>query len=902
MPNWNNIVRQHLAVLRMPPEREIEIVEELALHLEAAYEDALADGLSEAEAEARAVQSYDWRLLECELSRAEQPLTKRALQPSLELIERKGGIRMESFIQDLRFGVRMLMKQPGFTLIAVLTLALGIGANTALFSFADALLFRPLPFAHPERLVLVKGAASTLVNMEFDKPEKFMQWNHPVQSLEYLAAYDSGRANLTDDQLPGRVQVMRVSAGFFPMLGVNPLQGRWFSNEEHGRGRNRVLILSYRLWQSRYGGVADILRKVVHLNGHSFNVIGVMPPAFQFVHDLERTDAWMPLVPDDAVMAGDSYHYEVSGRLKPGVALATAQAELNVLNQQLKLGEKRLGKNFAIDARLTLAPLDQKFASVWRQPLLILLAAVAFVLLIACANVASLLLTRAVARRKELVIRAALGAGRWRLARLWLMESLLLAVTGGALGLLVSSWLLDALMAISSHDIGQIGQISLNWRVIGFCGAVTLLTGFLFGIAPALQSSKPDLAQTLKESGQRGTAGLSPRLRQVLIVGEVALALVLLIGAGLMVRSFRALLQVAPGFNPGRVLTFELAPTVLKYETKEKRAALYQTVIERLLAIPGVASVGAISTLPIARGSIVGLPIRAEGVEGRANSDEAVIGGYQSVTADYFRALEVPLLAGRYFTEQDRAGAANVMLLNQTLARQLFPNENSVGKRIVLGMEKPTPFEVIGVVGDVRTAGLDESAFEEFYLHSLQYPPDFVSFTIKTAVAPASLAGAAGNAVREVDKDQPLYKVKTMEQHLADSVAERRFPMFILTAFAATALLLAALGLYGVMSYTVAGRTHEIGIRMALGAQNVDVLRLVIGQGMKLTAFGLALGLAAAFALTRLMQTLLFGVSATDPLTYTVIALLLTIVALLACWVPARRATKVDPLTALRHE
>jgi predicted permease len=298
----------------------------------------------------------------------------------------------------------------------------------------------------------------------------------------------------------------------------------------------------------------------------------------------------------------------------------------------------------------------------------------------------------------------------------------------------------------------------------------------------------------------------------------------------------------------------------------------------------------------------VGLPIRAEGVEGRANSDEAVIGGYQSVTADYFRALEVPLLAGRYFTEQDRAGAANVMLLNQTLARQLFPNENSVGKRIVLGMEKPTPFEVIGVVGDVRTAGLDESAFEEFYLHSLQYPPDFVSFTIKTAVAPASLAGAAGNAVREVDKDQPLYKVKTMEQHLADSVAERRFPMFILTAFAATALLLAALGLYGVMSYTVAGRTHEIGIRMALGAQNVDVLRLVIGQGMKLTAFGLALGLAAAFALTRLMQTLLFGVSATDPLTYTVIALLLTIVALLACWVPARRATKVDPLTALRHE
>ncbi len=805
---------------------------------------------------------------------------------------------MQTLWQDLRYGARMLRRNPGFTTIAVLTLALGIGANTALFSFADAALFRPLPFADPERLVLVKGGAGTLVDMGFDKPEKFMQWNHPVQSLEYIAAYDSGRANLADDLAPERIQVMRVSAGFFPMLGVNPLQGRWFSNDEQRKGQNRVLILSHQLWQRRYGGAADILERVVHLNGHSFNVIGVMPPTFQFAHDLERADAWMPLAPDDFILAKDMYYFEVSGKLKPGVAMAAAQAELNLLNQQLNLGERRIGQ-FVSDLRLSLAPLNQKFAGKLRRPLLILLAAVAFVLLIACANVANLMLTRSVGRHKELAIRSALGARRWRLARLWLTESLLLSLTGGALGLLVSAWLLDALVAISPQDVSPINQIGLNWRVIAFCGAVILLTGLLFGIAPALQSSKPDLARTLKEGGQRSAGGLSPRLRQVLTVGEVTIALVLLIGAGLMIKSFRSLLQVPPGFNPEGVLTFELAPTELKYYTKEKRAALYQAIIERLRAIPGVESAGAISHLPIARGGGMGSPLK---VEGRSGSDEVVIGLNQRVTADYFRAMEVPLIAGRYFTEQDRAGTANVMLLNQTLAWKIFPNENPVGKRIVLGMEKPTPFEVIGVVGDVRTSGLDDVAFEEFYLHSLQYPAGFVSFTIKTAVAPASLAVAAGNAVREVDKDQPLHKVKTMEQHLADSVAERRFPMLILAAFAMTALLLSALGLYGVVSYTVAERTHEIGIRMALGAQTVDVLRLVIGQGMKLVALGVALGVAAAFALTRLMRTLLFGVGATDALTFASVALLLTFVALLACWIPARRATKVDPMVALRCE
>jgi putative ABC transport system permease protein len=805
---------------------------------------------------------------------------------------------METFWHDLKFAARMLRRNAGFSLLIVGMLALALGANTALFSFADAILFRPLPFANPERLVQVKGAVSTLVDMGFDHPKKFMQWNHIVQSLEYLAAYDSGRANLTDDRLPERIQIMRVSSDFFPMLGVNPTRGRWFSQDEQQQGRNRVLILSHALWQSRYGGDAEILKKIVHLNGESFQVIGVMPPTFQFAHGGERTEAWIPLVPGDYVLAKDSYFFEFSGKLKPGVALTTAQAELNLLNQQLKLGEQRIG-NFVSDKRLFLSPLNETFAGALRRPLLILLGAVAFVLLIACANVANLFLTRGVARNKELAIRSALGAGRWRLARLWLTESLLLSAIGGLLGLLVSTWLIDALVAISPEDVSPINRIGLNWRVVAFCVAVTLLTGLLFGLAPALQSSRRSLALTLKESGQRSSAVMSPRLRQALTVGEVALALVLLIGAGLMIKSFRSLLQVPPGFNSDHVLTFELAPTVSKYQTPEQRATLYQSVIARIRAIPGVVSVGAISHLPIAHGGGMALPIN---VEGRARSGEPVIALYRTVTADYFRAMEIPLIAGRYFTEQDRAGTTNVMLLNQTLAHQVFPNENPIGKRIVLQMEKPTPFEVIGVVGDARTAGLDDNAMEEFYLHSLQHPAGFVSLTIKTRTSPASLAGAVRNAVLEVEKDQPVYNLKTMEQHLADSVARRRFPMLILTGFAGTALLLSMLGLYGVVSYSVAQRTNEIGIRMALGAKASDVLKLIIGNGMALALIGVAAGLAGAFALTRLMTGVLFGVRATDTMTFVTFSAGLLVVGFIACYIPARRATKVDPLVALRYE
>ncbi|MEW6128155.1 MAG: ABC transporter permease [Acidobacteriota bacterium] len=896
MPEWKNEIRNRLTDLQLEPVREAGIVEELAQHLDDRYQELLTNGATTKQAYQMALAELsDGELLRKALRGIEQPINE---EPSLLGMNRRNHMIADLW-QDLRFGARMLMKQPSFTLIAVMTLALGIGANTAIFSFTDAVLFRPLPFAHPERLVLMKGAAGTLVDMGFEKTEMFMQWNHAVQSFEQVAAYDAGRVNLADEQTPERVQMMRVTGGFFPMLGVPPMIGRWFSEQEQRKGQHHVVILSHQLWQSRYGAATDILQRTVHINGHSLQVIGVMPPDFQFAHDLERAQLWMPLVPGDyEVLAKDSFYYEISGKLKAGVTLAAAQAELEVLNQQLNLGEQRIG-NFVSDTRLTLAPLSQKFAGKLRQPLLLLLGAVAFVWLLACANVANLLLTRAVVRQKEVAIRAALGAARWRLVRLWMTESLLLAVAGGALGLLASSWLLRALMALSPQNASPINPIGMNVRVMAFGIGVILLTGMLFGFVPALQSSKPDLAHMLKESGQRSTAGLSPRLRQLLIVGEVAIALMLLIGAGLMIKSFRALLQVPPGFNPEQVLTFELSPTLLQYDTKEKRAGLYQTIVERLSALPGVTSAGAISHLPIARGGGMGLPLK---VEGRADSDEVLIGLYQTVSADYFKAVEIPLLAGRYFTEQDRPGAGNVLILNQALARKLFADENPVGKRIVLPMEKLTPFTVIGVVGNVKTTGLDQTTFEEFYLHIPQYPPGFVSFVVKTTLPPTNLVAAITKTVQDIDRNQPLYRVKTLEQHLADSVAERRFPMLILTGFAVTALLLAALGLYGVMSYMVAQRTHEIGIRQALGAQTTDVLRLVIGQGIRLTIIGIGFGLIAAYGLTRLLAGLLFGVSATDPLIFVGIALLLLLTACAACWVPARRATKVDPLEALRNE
>ncbi|HMY75174.1 MAG TPA: ABC transporter permease [Blastocatellia bacterium] len=806
---------------------------------------------------------------------------------------------MQTLRQDLKYIIRFLSRQKSFVLVVVGMLALAIGANTALFSFADALLFRPLPFTAPERLVLVKQGVGTLLEAVFDAPDKFMQRKQPVQSLESLAAYDAGRANLTDEHTPERAQVMRVSAEFFPLLGVNPLLGRWFSADEQRSGGNRVALLSHELWQRRYGGSPDILRQTIRLNGVGFDVVGVMPPSFQYAHDGRRAALWIPLLPNDDVLAKETYYWEAIGKLKVGVPLEQAQAELTLLNQRLKLEVKTFGE-FTYDPRVRLSPLSEKFSGEIQKPLLMLLAAVAFVLLIACANVANLLLARSVARGKETALRAALGASRARLLRLWLTESLLLAAVGGALGLLLSIWLVDALTAVSPTQIASLNSVTLHWRVLLFCLGVTFLTGLLCGLIPAWQASKPDLAQALKESGSRTAIGMTPRLRRIFTVGEVALALVLLLGAGLMVRSFYAVMQLQPGFNPERVLTFELAPTALKYGTPEQRAAFYQSVIERLQALPGVEAVGSASHLPMAANAALnGWPIKREG---DGAEKEGIVGLSQVAGAGYFRALGIPVLAGRIFNEQDRRGAPRVLMLNQTLARKLFQQDNPVGKRVLLDRGNPQVYEVVGVVGDVKTLGLESEVLPEFYLHSQQQPAAFISVAMKTAGDPAASANAVRQALAELDRDQPLYNLKTLEQHLSDAVARRRFPMVMLGTFALVALLLSAAGLFAVMSQMVSQRTHEIGIRVALGAGSRDVLRLIVGQGMKLVAAGVALGLFGAFGLARLIAGLLYGVKAADPLSVLAASGLLIGVAFVACWIPAWRATKVDPMVALRCE
>ena len=807
---------------------------------------------------------------------------------------------METLRQDLKYVFRLLRRQPGFVAVVVGMLGLAIGANTALFSFADALLFRPLPFADPDRLVLVKQGIGTLLESGFDASDKFMQRKQPVQSFEYLAAYDSGRANLTDEHTPERAEVMRVTTDFFPLLGVNPKLGRWFSADEQRKGSNRVALLSHELWQKRYGGDPGILRQTIRLNGVSFDVIGVLPPTFQYAHDKRRAALWIPLDPQDDVLVKDMHFWEVIGKLKPGISMAQGQAELTVINQRLKLEVKKHGE-FRHDPRLLLTPLNEKFTGELRTPLLMLLAAVAFVLLIACANVANLLLARSVERGKEVALRAALGATRVRLVRLWLTESALLAVAGGALGWLISSWLVDALVAISPLQIVSIHSISLHWRVLLFCFGVTLLTGLVVGLIPAWQASKPDLTRALKESGSRTAVGLPPRLRQVFTIGEVALALVLLLGAGLMVRSFYAVLQLQPGFNAERVLTFELAPTILKYKTSDQRAAFYQSVVERLRALPGVATIGYARHLPmVPSNGLNGWSLKPEGA---AANDEGTIGLSQVASADYFRALEIPVLAGRAFNEQDRRGAPRVIVLNQTLARKLFNQENAVGQRVALTLgNEPQSYEVVGVVGDVKTFGLESEAAPEFFLDSLQQPASFITVALKTVGDPAALSNAVRQAVAEVDREQPLYNLKTLEAYASDAMARRRFPMLILGAFALIALLLSAAGLFAVMSQLVTQRTHEIGIRMALGADAQAVLRLIVGQGARLVGLGVGLGLLGAFALTRLIVSQLYSVKAADPLTFFAAPLLLIVVALLASWIPARRATKVDPMMALRCE
>jgi putative ABC transport system permease protein len=814
--------------------------------------------------------------------------------------EVRAGAMLETFLRDARYAVRVLAKRPGFVAVAVITLALGIGANTAIFSVVNAVLIRPLPYEGSHELVQIWGTLPQL-DIAPMSPANFLEWREQNRGFERIAAYTGQNFNLSGVDEPERIRAARVSADLFELLRARPALGRAFMPEEDQHGSHRVVILSHALWQRRFGGNPGIVGQTLTLNDQSYAVVGVMPPNFSFPRT--TTEMWTPIAFSPAERATrDTNYISVIARLKPGVTLEQARSEMEALAR--RQSEQYPQTNTGVGVKVV--SYKEQVVGDARLSLLLSLGAVGFILLIACANVANLMLGRAAARRKEMTIRAALGASRRRVIQQLLTESVLLALAGGALGLLLALWGIDLLATLQPADIPRLAELRVDRVVLLFASALSLLTGVAFGLAPALQVSKLDLNDALKEGGKgAGEAGGRHRLRSFLIVSEIALSLVLLIGAGLMIKSFWRLMQVDPGFNPENALTAVVSLPVAKYAETERQIAFFQQAVERVGNLPGVEAAGVTTDIPLFGGSSTGFDVggRPPYPPGQRPMVE-----FRSVSPGYFRAMGIPLLRGRAFTEQDRADAPGVVIVNETLARRYFPGEDPVGKR--LGLSAPTDWrEIVGVARDARNFGLDEEVRPEAYMPYTQSTPGYLSGSVsamilvaRTASDPQGLGASVKREVQALDSAQPVYNVKTMEQYMADSTARRRFNMLLLAIFAGVALVLAVVGLYGVMSYTVLQRTHEIGIRMALGARRGDVLRMIVGQGLILALVGAALGLAAAFALTRVIRGMLYGVGSTDPATFIAVTALLLIVSLLSCLIPARRATKVDPLIALRYE
>ena len=798
--------------------------------------------------------------------------------------------------QDLRYGLRMLVKNPGFAFVAVLTLALGIGANTAIFSIVNAVLLQPLPFSEPDRLVWVWGNIRNGGRSASVSPLDYLDYRSQNTSFEHFAATFSIPApfNLTGSGEPERLQGAVATGNFFQALGVNPALGRTFLLENEEPGRDQVVVLSHRLWKQRFAGDPALIGKTLALDGRTFEVIGVMPAGFNFPRGAEL---WTPMnfQISPGMKQRKAHFFRPIGRLKPGVTLAQAQADMDSIAGILETQypDSNTGWN------LRMVPLREQLVGNIRPTLRVLFGAVGLVLLIACANVANLLLVRASSRQKEIAIRMALGAGRRRIVRQMLTESLLLAIAGGTLGVFLAIWGTDLIVAFSGNDIPATAQIGIDGVVLGFTLCVSLLTGILFGLVPALPATQPSrLSETLKEGGRAGGQGASRnRTRNLLVVFETAIAVVLLIGAGLLIRSFVRLQNVGPGFDPENVLTARIDLPREKYNLPEKAASFWVQLHERLAALPGVEAVGMNTELPLS-GQPNDMPFSVEGRPAEPNQRFGA--DFRRVNQDYLRSIRIPLKRGREFTEQEVRQGANVVVISETLANGVFGDDDPLGQRLLLAINEKTAVEIIGIVGDIRHRTLEADPWAMMYLPvpSTQW----TNLTIKVSGDPLSMAAAVRGEVRAIDPDQPVAAIRTMEQVVAESVGAPRYRTSLLGLFAFIALLLAAIGIYGVSSYAVAQRTHEIGIRMALGAEPRDVQLLVIGRGIGLALVGVGAGLVGAFGLTRLLAGLLFGVTATDPLTFAGVAVILTAIALLACWIPARRAARVDPMVALRHE
>lgn len=807
---------------------------------------------------------------------------------------------MEILWQDIRYGFRMLRKNPGFTAVAVLTLAFGIGANTTIFSVVYGVLLKPLPYSEPGQLVQLRadwsGSPSTVIGSS-----TFIEVRAQSQSLACIAAYSGGDMTLTGAGSAQQVVAGAVTADFFPLLGVQPAWGRNFTREEDTPNGPKAAILGHGLWQSRFGGDTDVLGRTITLNEQSYTVVGILPARFQYP---EPFQLWIPLALGETGAALASYGegmilLKAIARLKPGVTLSQAQAELRTMAQREQPPRPDEAQV------VSLVTLHEQVVGDVRGALLVLLGTVALVLLIACANVANLQLARAAARQREVAVRAALGAARWRIVRGLLTESVLLALAGGGLGLLLAFWGVRALGQWSGASLPSMHGIGIDTWVLAFTLGVSVITGLAFGLAPAVQAWRTDVNAALKEEGRGDTGGHRNRLRHLLVVSEVALALVLLIGAGLLIKSFSRLMEVHPGFRTAGVLTFQV--TLTGRESAPQIVNFVEQIVERVKALPGVQTAAATDSLPLTDLARIGV---AE-IEGRPPIDfsqvergEVTPVSRPTVTCDYFHAMGISVKKGRPFTSQDARPPAGSVIVNEAFERHFFPDESAVGKRIRL---MPGPAEarwqtVVGVVSDVRQSGLSRDVMPHVYSPDLEDMDGAMSFVVRVTGEPAGLISAVRAVVAEVEPNQALYNVMTMEQRLANTTTSRRLNTVLLGSFAAVALLLAVVGIYGVMSYAVTQRTREIGMRMALGARPGSVMRLVMGQGMRVVLIGAGLGLVGALALARVLRNLLFEVAPTDPATFVCVTLLLSAVALLACYVPARRAARIDPMEALRCE